>query len=186
MTTNTILNMTTTYKIQIPPSQVYEIDNVLYFRYNTEENKTIQDIPVNLMKASRACLNDLATHADIEGYRRIKKPELVRLLQAKINIQVPDEYRHLLAEQRDILDMFQSIQQVYIPKTQQTALDNPSGPKFWLDSDKNTLYSIYISTLTLKELKALSKGIGIRGYSTLRHHELVTLLEDKLVMQELA
>jgi len=175
-----------TTKLHITQDQVYESEGELYFWFRLSDTHILRDIPVDFSRAIRDTLNDMATHADIIGYRKIKKPELVNLLKEAIQIDIPE---HLQSHantnpERDILMEYYDFEQVYIPKTQQTVL-GADERKFWLPDDKKTKYSIYINKLTVKELRAICKAIEVPKYSTRRRQELVTLLEEKLVFEEI-
>lgn len=175
-----------TTKLHITQDQVYESEGELYFWFRISNTHILRDIPVDFSRATRETLNDMATHADIAGYRKIKKPKLVNLLNEAIQIDIPE---HLQAyantnTERDILIEYYDFEQVYIHKTQQTTLD-AGERKFWLPDDKKTKYSIFISELSLKELRSICKAIKVTKYSTRRRQELITLLEEKLVFEEI-
>jgi hypothetical protein len=171
-------------KLHITQDQVYELDGELYFWFRLSETHILRDMPVNFTKACRPTLNDLATHADILGYMKIKKPELVKLLTQAIKIDIPDNLHNFIAADHDILMEYYDFEQVYIPKTQQTKLGEVGELQFWLPDDKKAKYSIFISNLTLKELRSICKGIKLLKFSTRRRQDLITLLEEKLVFEE--
>ncbi len=179
-------NMTT--KLHITQDQVYETEGELYFWFRLSETHVLRDIPVDFSKACRATLEDLATHADIIGYRKLKKPVLVNQLKQNVKIEIPDNLSNFMiaTTERDILMEYYDFEQVYIPKTQQTSVGTCAlkDLKFWFADDKKVKYSIHISTLTLKELRAICKAIKLTKYSTRKRQDLITLLEDKLVFEE--
>jgi hypothetical protein len=173
-----------TTKLHITQDQVYETDGELYFWFRLSDTHVLRDIPVDFSRAVRETLNDMATHADITGYRKLKKPELANRLKEAIQIDIPDHLKNISAPaERDILMEYYDFEQVYIPKTQQS----PTGTgerKFWFADEKKVKYSIHISTLPLKELRAICKAIKLTKYSTRKRQDLITLLEDKLVFEE--
>lgn len=171
-------------KLHITQDQVYESDGELYFWIRLSDTHVLRDIPVNFSRALRKTLNDMATHADIIGYRKMKKPELIKLLNEAIKIDIPENLQLHTIPERNILMEYYDFKQVYIPKTQQTT-GNTGERKFWLSDDKKTKFSIFISNLTVKELRSICKAIEIPRYSTHRRQELITLLEDKLVFEEI-
>ena len=173
-----------TTKLHITQDQVYESEGELYFWFRLSDTHILRDIPVNFAKAVRETLNDMATHADIIGYRKLKKQELVTQLSWAIKIDIPDNLRMHIAPDCDILMEYYDFVQVYIPKTQQTAL-GAGERKFWFLDDKKTKYSISITKLSVKELRAICKAIELPRYSTRRRQELITLLEEKLLFEEI-
>lgn len=176
--------MTTT--LHITQDQVYETDGELYFWFRLSDTHVLRDIPVDFSRAVRETLNDMATHADITCYRKLKKPELANRLKEAIQIDIPDHLKNIgVPAERDILMEYYDFEQVYIPKTQQTVSSSVLERKFWFPDDKKTKYSIHISKLNVKELRAICKAIEVPKYSTRRRQELITLLEDKLVFEEI-
>lgn len=174
-----------TTKLHITQDQVYETEGKLYFWFRLSDTHVLRDIPVDFSKACRPILEDIATHADIIGYRKLKKPELVNQLKQNVKIEIPDNLSNFMiaTTERDILMEYYDFEQVYIPKTQQTPIGT-CELKFWFAEDKKVKYSLLINTLTLKELRAICKAIKLTKYSTRKRQDLITLLDDKLVFEE--
>jgi hypothetical protein len=188
-------------QITIPASQIYMFtfrdgtntlpDNSnIYFQYTVDtkdgRRKTYRDININLSKAARPELNMLAAEVGIPDYRKMKKQELVIHLKHWIKFEIPEsmkaDYERIMT---NILDVYYDVPQTFIPVSQQTKIGDDSGPvKFWLSKDPNTRYSEHITSLTIKEIRNICKHIGINGYSKWKRHELIELLEDKLVFEE--
>jgi hypothetical protein len=177
-----------TTKLHITQDQVYETEGELYFWFRLSDTHVLRDIPVDFSKACRPILEDIATHADIIGYRKLKKLELVNQLKQNVKIEIPDNLSNFMiaTTERDILMEYYDFEQVYIPKTQQSPVETVAlkDLKFWFAEDKKVKYSLFINTLTLKELRAICKVIKLNGYSTRKRQDLITLLEDKLVFEE--
>lgn len=180
--------------ITIPAKQIYKLNTApdeepliaFWYKGISKAGKLVKymDININLSKAGRPQLDMLAAEVGVTGYRIMKKQDLATYLNYWIKFEIPEslksDYDKVMTS---ILDVYYDVPQTYIHLSQQTKFSE--GPvKFWLANDPNTRYSEYISQLTIKELRNICKHIGINNYSKWKRHELIELLEDKIILEE--
>ncbi len=182
--------MTSARQITIPADQIYCDGDTLFFSYSIINQKdgrkvTCRDIYVNLSKAVRPELDMLAREVGLDEYKKMKKQELALHLNHWIKFEIPESLKPIYEKATaSILDAYYDVEQTYIPVTQQTTDTPVLKTKFWFADKPDTKYNIIMSSLNIKELRSICKHLGYPGYSKWQRHELVELLEDKLVFEE--